>query len=317
MKSGKTSAVSASFIILLIVFFGVFGISPGSNRAYSNTIEDSKLCLDCHEDYADNLEFSVHSIITETKSSASVEIGCISCHDGWESHIDDPSTDNIIRGSELNMAGQAEICARCHISSHQAAMLSTDPHARTELSCSDCHRIHGNRTPKLVQKEGNNFCKDCHQLAAAQFKSRSTHPLESGNIKCVDCHTLGYTEDDMFAVGIDWSCQNCHSELSGPFIHEHPVTSEYAVNGGGCTECHDPHGSPNSRLLKQPGSGLCLQCHGMPAGHAQAHSGFVLRTDCMVCHSQIHGSDDNGLFLDPDLNMKFTGDCYQSGCHGE
>ena len=76
-----------------------------------------------------------------------------------------------------------------------------------------------------------------------------------------------------------------------------------------------PHGSGNERLLAQKGSTLCLQCHGVPPRHRTEHSGLGTKLQCVECHSEVHGSNHNAKFLDPDLGSKLFSNCYQSGCH--
>lgn len=167
----------------------------------------------------------------------------------------------------------------------------------------------------LVADDRENYCLACHTAVGMEFKRRSVHPLESGNVRCTDCHNLAGIEDPMLAVGLNWRCQECHAERSGPFLYEHPVVNNHLIEGGGCVECHQPHGSPNDRLLNQPNNGVCMQCHAVPAGHRTEHSGLGTKLACVECHNQIHGSYDNRLFLDPELGTKLFPDCYQSGCH--
>ncbi|MFH2036306.1 MAG: cytochrome c3 family protein, partial [Candidatus Zixiibacteriota bacterium] len=116
-------------------------------------------------------------------------------------------------------------------------------------------------------------------------------------------------------VGLDWTCQSCHPEKAGPYPHEHPPSYTYSIDGSGCLECHQPHGSQNERLLNQPLSGICLQCHIVPPLHRTKHSGLGIKLSCVECHSDIHGSYDNALMLDPNINVNLASDCYQSGCH--
>jgi DmsE family decaheme c-type cytochrome len=242
-------------------------------------------------------------------------VGCTGCHTGWEDHVDDPAADNIVAGPGLGSLEQAQQCNRCHQTPHQAAMATTDPHGRNGYNCSSCHTIHGNHNRMLVKDERENYCIECHNVVEAQFKARSAHPLESGNIRCTDCHLFDNIADQLHAQGLDWTCQECHPLIAGPHIYEHPVTYEYLVEGSGCTECHNPHGSANDRLLKQAGDGTCRQCHMVPPGHRIAHAGLGSRHACIDCHSEIHGSNSNELFLDPDLGMKNVINCYASGCH--
>ena len=311
--NNHTRILRIKFLILITALFLFIFSSLQADKA--ELLENSAMCLDCHEDMDQSLMLSSHRLLSEGDLSSTVAVGCTSCHDGWQEHIEDPSVDNIISGREIGGLEQAQICARCHQEPHQAAMITDDPHARNGLNCSDCHQVHNNNSMNLVKDDKQEFCLDCHLNVAAQFKSRSTHPLESGNITCTDCHDLSGIENPDLAVGLDWKCQECHLSESGPFVYEHPVTYSHLVDGSGCTECHNPHGAPNDRLLKQAGNGTCNQCHSAPAGHRQAHNGIGTRYACNECHTEVHGSDHNSKFLDPDLGSKTVVDCYQSGCH--
>jgi len=252
-----------------------------------------------------------HEIRLESESSASVNVACYDCHDGWREHIEDPSRDNINKASDLLPSAQGEVCGRCHVTPHQSAMVSTDPHFKADLSCSSCHSVHGNKNEFLVKEDLDNFCVSCHLSTAMEFQQRSA----SGNIRCVDCHDLSSMTPAEFDIGFDWRCQNCHEEKSGPFLYEHPVAYEHLVEGGSCVECHEPHGSVNDRLIRQSGRTLCLQCHNLPSGHVTNHGALGSKYNCIQCHSEIHGSFSNRLLLDPDLGVKMFPDCYQSGCH--
>lgn len=313
----KQGCSQVSLTLLLLFFLSATVPLAAASPPYSRdeTISKSAMCVECHQEAADNLKGSAHQQTILDDKSARVIVGCIGCHSGWEKHLEEPAKDNIVIPTNLSLPKQAEICGSCHLSDHQATMLTTDPHGRAQLACNSCHTVHGNKAKSLVKDDLENFCGTCHTNVVAQFKSRSAHPLVTDNIRCSSCHPADNRKDPVLARGIDWSCQNCHSEYAGPHVFGHPVTETYLFQGGGCTECHNPHGSPNDRLLTQPGNGVCLQCHGIPPAHRTAHSGMAVKIDCVNCHTDIHGSDDNRKFLDPQLNTKFFADCYQSGCH--
>jgi predicted CXXCH cytochrome family protein len=79
--------------------------------------------------------------------------------------------------------------------------------------------------------------------------------------------------------------------------------------------CHDPHGSPNERLLRQPDDNLCRQCHGLPARHRSVHEGIGVAFGCLECHTAVHGSYDHRSLLDPYLGTNVgdgPGSCW---CH--
>jgi len=305
--------LTVTAIILLLIF----SISLSSPQFYDRreSMEQSTACLDCHEDYEATLAGTAHRLSSEGDLKSSMFVNCINCHDGWEKHLDDPSVETIEKLDGLASIDQAEVCGRCHQTAHQQAMESTDPHFRSDISCLDCHAVHNNPRKMLVKDEEQNFCLSCHNEVKGEFHRRSNHPLQSANIRCTDCHKIDGIKDHGMSVGHDWNCQSCHSDYAGPFLYEHPVVYDHLVEGGGCIECHQPHGSPNDRLLNQPQNGTCLQCHGTPPGHRLNHDGLGTKLACVDCHSEIHGSYDNRLFLDPDLGNKLFPDCYQSGCH--
>jgi DmsE family decaheme c-type cytochrome len=295
-------------LILIVAAFWTVSLAEINTNEY--TIQKSSDCLACHEEKAKSLSQSPHAISSEETMKSSIPIGCVSCHSGWEKHLEDPSSETIAKFSSQPHSEQAQICGKCHNNPHQAGMVTADPHFKAGLSCNSCHEIHARDG---LSKETS--CLNCHEETRNEFKRRSAHPLESGNINCVDCHQLSALRDPALSRGIDWTCQNCHSDKAGPYLYEHPVAYSHLVNGGGCVECHEPHGSQNNRLLKRQGNSLCLQCHETPPGHRTAHSGWGMKADCVYCHSDIHGSYDNRKFLDPNLSSRFVADCYQSGCH--
>ena len=190
-------------VLLLLCSVGV--VSAGHSYSKLELLETSTLCSHCHTDMAATLENSLHRITEATDMTSTITIGCVGCHDGWEEHVEDPSPENIETAARLSFSGQVDLCSRCHITPHQSSMVSSDPHGRLEIGCIECHSVHSNVNEHLVKDDGDNYCAACHTSVAAEFKRRSAHPLESGNVRCVDCHKLGENEDHLLAVGLDWS----------------------------------------------------------------------------------------------------------------
>ncbi len=313
----RAIANGATVVVTVLVAIFIYSATSAYTQStpVAERVEQSETCLDCHEDLDLTLLASVHAVAQEAGSEGAMHVTCVDCHSGWEGHVEEPEAGNIENPGRLGTADQALVCSRCHVTPHQAAMATSDPHPQSGVACADCHKIHDNNSYRLVKDERENYCRACHSNVMAEFKRRSSHPLETDNIRCVDCHSLGEAHDPMGATGLDWRCQQCHAEVSGPFRFEHEAVNKHSVDGGGCTECHNPHGSPNDRLLIQPGNRLCNQCHGVPPGHRTTHGGIGVRYDCVDCHSEIHGSQERELLLDPLLGSKLFPDCYQSGCH--
>lgn len=262
-----------------------------------------EVCLDCHEEMAESVQGTTHEHPT---------VACASCHQGNE-HADDPSTGNIIIPSQDTEAGQLATCTSCHKPHLQMDQVGFDPHQTQGLDCLSCHKIHQPDSRLLLDQSGD-FCGKCHTGIERQFERRSAHPLEEDVMACWSCHDFVGAEPNL-SHGSSESCLNCHADLAGPFLHEHEALSSFTTEGDGCVSCHSPHGSSNDRLLKQPGDGLCRQCHGVPVRHATAHDGAWADVACMDCHSEIHGSYEDSNLLDPMIGSKFGDGPSSCFCH--
>jgi len=272
---------------------------------------DDATCLGCHQGQDTTLAGTAHALLPPPRH---VKLQCTSCHSGGAAHVEEPSAQNIGNPATEAAGKVITLCQTCHVAHAEADNIGFDPHLAQGISCVSCHHIHGGRQ-QLLADDNTKFCGQCHVAVAAEFHRRSNHPLTDGAVTCLSCHSFRGVTEPQRGHGAMANCNVCHPEQSGPYVYEHPATLSYAVEGGSCTECHMPHGSPNERLLKLPGSTLCLQCHGVPPLHRTKHSGLGTKLACMECHSEIHGSNHNRKFLDPDLGVKLFPDCFQSGCH--
>lgn len=298
---------SRAWMILVLAVCLLWTVGSGSVSAQ---VEDD-VCLTCHEDYDAMLNRTAHRLSSSQTSSA-VEIACISCHRGGEAHVDEPAVDNIGNPGRMGKLGNNMACTGCHQPHMNLDQTGVDPHAEQDMNCSSCHRVHSDYSGLLVDEEAD-FCGACHTAVTNQFRKRSNHPLTSQNLTCISCHDFTGENQPMFGHGASSNCADCHMDFVGPYLFEHEAVSSFSVEGSGCNSCHQPHGSFNERLLNQPGNGLCRQCHGIPPGHLTVHNGIGNQYNCIECHSEIHGSNDNRDFLDPNLSAKIGGD--GCSCH--
>ncbi|MDH4155925.1 MAG: hypothetical protein OEW00_01435 [candidate division Zixibacteria bacterium] len=285
--------------------------SPVVSLSYDNPVDD-ETCLGCHDGYDRSLLYSPHRLGSQV-ITPSAAVNCTSCHQGGSVHAVDPAADNITNPAKLSDLAARQACQSCHTVHVEMDNYGFDPHTDLQLNCSNCHTVHqsGESLPRKGQAA---FCLKCHTETKAGFADRSSHPLLSGNVTCLSCHSFSKRIDDDAAYDLDRICHDCHPEQAGPFPYEHAAVNAYSVEGGSCMECHRPHGSPNDRLLSQPISQLCRQCHMVPR-HRLAHGGIYAGYDCRSCHIDVHGSYVSHNLLDPDLPARFGPDCYQSGCH--
>jgi DmsE family decaheme c-type cytochrome len=184
------------------------------------------------------------------------------------------------------------------------------------LSCINCHQIHpkpydpnpGGKdrglakrqvfaatkdSNPLLRADESTLCAECHKPEIADFRKNSHHPIPEGRMNCSDCHSIHPTTADRLKVKtLKDKCVTCHADIAGPFAFEHDPVAGWI--GGGCNECHNPHGSQNPQLLKSFSRGMCAQCHTAQGG-ANHHPGQTCWTS--GCHVAVHGSNHDPRLL--------------------
>ena len=192
-------------------------------------------------------------------------------------------------------ARQNAMCLACHKNVQHAWL--TGAHAANDVTCADCHQIHGATDPVRMRATEATVCAKCHAGVVARFREPFHHPVPEGTMTCSSCHdphgSLG--ADMLVKSTVNATCTACHAEMRGPFLWPHqPVSDD-------CLNCHAPHGSVVPALLREPTPILCQQCHDL-AGHPSVPYGpqglpagtpnpYLLIGGCVNCHSRIHGSN--------------------------
>jgi len=298
------------FLIIILVLTTGVAASNWPAQAQSSEVDD-ETCLACHDGYDTELSNTAHRLMTEGTASP---VQCVSCHSGAAIHVEDPTTENIGNPASALPHVTEGTCTSCHQGHVMARTAGYDPHFGQDISCTDCHQVHTTHEHQLLDEEAG-FCADCHTGIVSQFERRSNHPLTQEAVSCISCHDFSGNLNIAVGHGAGANCYSCHAEQAGPYLYEHEATSTFSTHGDGCLSCHNAHGSPNEGLLTQHTQGLCRQCHGVPPMHLTQHGGIGNQHDCIVCHSEVHGSYTSRSFLDPDMGIKVGDDpdgCY---CH--
>ncbi|MBI4924495.1 MAG: DmsE family decaheme c-type cytochrome [Bdellovibrio sp.] len=223
---------------------------------------------------------------------------CDTCHGSGDQHRKDETIASIVSFTKKSTQDVQELnkkCLSCHNTTPKVSFWKNSKHNLNQVSCASCHRMHGGAASVKPKPE---TCFACHKDVQAQVKKLSHHPIMEGKVSCSDCHNPHgeLSHGNLVAGTVNQVCYKCHADKRGPFVWEHPPVEE------NCLICHESHGAPHAKLLRERVPNLCQDCHdwsrhpgtiydnqGGFLGGAKATNRFLARS-CNNCHSKIHGS---------------------------
>ena len=256
----------------------------------------AETCATCHEDIAWKFASNPHAKMSQMHGSNGVT--CENCHGAGKAHVEgNGDVTKIFNPAKATAKEVNAKCQSCHAGAHPN--FDHSPHAKADMSCLNCHSIHTDSGQKhLLKAEQPKLCFQCHNDVKPAFAMPFHHKVIEGLVTCSDCHDVHDAvgrNDTKSTADQNAICTKCHTQLRGPFVYEHG-----AVKAEGCMACHTPHGSQNAQLLRMPNSNaLCSQCHS-PVETSMAHKANAessSATPCISCHTAIHGSNLNQVFL--------------------
>lgn len=220
----------------------------------------------------------------------------------------------------------SESCKTCHRIQSEAfshtkmgrIMLNAPRNELEARGCESCHgpaRGHvesrgalesiirfGKDSPQPVEVQ-NLQCLQCHEKGQRMFWQGSTH--ESRGLSCVSCHQVMHPspEGSRFSEPLNDNrqfvkqtqmevCFQCHQMRRAQLQRSsHMPFREGKVT---CASCHNPHGSPNPKLLIASSTNeTCYTCHAERRGPFLWEHPPVME-NCMNCH-EAHGSSNPQL----------------------
>ncbi|MBI3940959.1 MAG: DmsE family decaheme c-type cytochrome [Acidobacteria bacterium] len=235
----------------------------------------------------------------------------------------------------------SEACKTCHEPSFQSwkdtamgkAFLDHPQSPLERRGCESCHgpgRAHvegGGGSATIIgfgktsgqpAQELNARCLQCHEKGMRLFWKGSTH--ESRGLTCVTCHQVmqpnvpplrfaePLTGNRQFVKQTQMEvCFQCHKLRRAQVQRSsHMPFREGKIT---CSNCHNPHGTPNPALLKESTvNENCYQCHAERRGPFLWEHPPVME-NCTNCH-EAHGSSRPQL-----LKASMPRLCNQ--CHNE
>lgn len=276
--------------------------AAGASNRQSSDYAGAESCKSCHEEVYNSWEKSPHWQQTY-KEGGIAKHGCEDCHGPAASHVSDPTdTSKLFLFEKASTKDIDARCLECHAGGAQHMNAINSVHGKNGVSCIACHSPHhADESNFMLVKAQPELCYSCHLAKRAEFDMPFHHRVNEGLVQCTDCHNPHGTvkpHQVRATATQDEVCFKCHTDKQGPFVFEHQP-----VKVDGCESCHLVHGGPNPHMLKLSNVNLlCLQCHtqssfsgapGAPSFHNQA-SFFQ---SCVLCHSQIHGSNFDATFF--------------------
>lgn len=141
----------------------------------------------------------------------------------------------------------------------------------------------------LTAAAQNAICLRCHDRTARLFWEGSAH--EARGVACTSCHTVMSSVSDRAQLKkstVAETCGQCHKDRTAQLLRfTHMPLREGQMD---CTSCHNPHGSPNEKLLRAASvDEVCTSCHAEKRGPFLWEHAPVVES-CSNCHDA-HGSN--------------------------
>ncbi|MCD4729653.1 MAG: cytochrome c3 family protein [Bacteroidales bacterium] len=319
--------------------------SPHSsaNMALLTFSPPAVLCADCHE-----MEMTQKPV-----KHKPVEDGfCSDCHDPHQSEF-----------SSFLKAEKPQLCMNCHVSQQMQTGLK-NIHLPFEDDCANCHETHSADVEKLLIQQIPDLCYNCHDTPIPE-NARVVHKVVNDEKGCANCHSPHASEYEMLLIknGKDL-CLSRHSKTIktedkilaniGKLLKKGNVVHG-AIEGDGCTVCHNPHASEQPLLLNAAfptgqyvaatveNFDLCFICHDSEILIAEfsttatnfrngdqnlhyLHINGEKGRNCNVCHN-VHGAANEHLISEKvkfgnwEMPVQFkiveNGGSCNTGCHAE
>ncbi len=222
----------------------------------------------------------------------------------------------------------SDVCKSCHAPQFEKFSQTTmgkiflyNPRNESEKqACENCHGPGSNHVSagggrgvgglisfrkdsgESVKRE-NEVCLTCHEKGDRTYWEASPH--NSRGIGCVNCHTIMEKTSDKYQLAKVGDktvffnkraeievCGQCHLQRNAQLMRSsHMPMREGKIT---CTDCHNPHGTPNPSQLRQPSvNENCYTCHAERRGPFLWEHPPVLES-CTNCHEP-HGTNNDRL----------------------
>ncbi len=320
----------------------------GSPNKFQLLASGGDLCFNCHDN---------DLIAGEYIHGPAAVGGCVACHD--------PHTADYAKNLK---AEGPDLCYTCHRDKKNAINSGEYVHMPVTEDCTSCHNPHSSPEKFMLHAEVPTLCLDCHDDQKEKIDAATVkHGALETDRACLNCHDshMSNIAKNLTMEPMDL-CMSCHNRVyekeNGRDIanmekwltenteHHGPIKQK------DCSGCHNPHGSENFRILRNPypetfympfaedNYSLCFSCHektlvlepettkltNFRNGNQNLHFTHVNKPlkgrTCRACH-ETHGSNypkhirEAVPFGSWELPVIFektgTGGSCTTGCHQE
>jgi predicted CXXCH cytochrome family protein len=262
-------------------------------------------CQSCHKEVAAEYGKTSHAKLTFPHKD--YIRGCESCHGPAKAHADaiqaahgdDAATAKALRDFPVfsfraPAAENAARCLTCHLSSKQQEFFAHSEHAGHGISCNQCHTAHLVEEVKDHSRGGMSYAQaDFFQLPKLADETRWLHNS-----------LLKQPEPAL--------CFTCHLTIQAKFaLPEHHRVPEGLMK---CSDCHNPHGTPNLASMNKAAVETCVNCHVEKRGPYVFEHPAAKIEGCVSCHNP-HGSTNRMLLVRRE-GRQLCLECH-TGYHGQ
>ncbi len=250
-----------------------------------------KLCLDCHEDTAADVnEKKGYHGIDPTASSAECKL-CHTDHKGRKAQIiwldkdrfDHANTDFELRGRHLETG-----CNKCHEDGKkyfEAPGKCVDCHKEDDVhkeklgdKCETCHNEKGWSSDQFDHDKTDFKLKDSHREVACDL-CHFEQKYKDTPKECISCHAIKDIHKQRFGE----KCESCHKETKwDESKFKHDRDTNYKIKGAHIkVNCHSCHAETYKIKGKKRKSRNCYACHKLDDVHAEKNG-----QKCNDCHNE-------------------------------
>jgi DmsE family decaheme c-type cytochrome len=264
-------------------------VPTGSEFGYAG----SEACLQCHANRSEQFKHTRMGRAFFTAPRTDLEArGCEACHGPAQNHVD------YRRARAEGRTPTATAAADVPGGGNRGAT-GADAAALVDRV------VKFGKHSGYSNAEQNAQCLQCHEKGMRLFWRGSVH--ESRGVTCVTCHQMMGPSSPGLAVRFREPlslnrqftkatqmevCFQCHAMRRAQMMRSsHMPFREGMVT---CANCHNPHGSPNPKLLVEPTvNDTCYKCHAERRGPFLWEHPPVME-NCANCHDP-HGSSNPQL----------------------